>query len=71
MDEAGFKVAYGKSPINRTKRRGLLRNICVAMGNWGSRECIPVLQQAIDDPEPLVREHAVWAMEKIQSASGD
>ena len=69
MDEADFRVSYKRSPISRAKRKGLLRNVCVAMGNWGSRECIPLLKRAMGDPEPLVREHASWALDKIQSTN--
>ncbi|MFL2544541.1 MAG: tRNA epoxyqueuosine(34) reductase QueG [Longimicrobiales bacterium] len=69
MDEADFRVRYKKSPISRAKRKGLLRNVCVAMGNWGSKECIPLLRRAVGDPEPLVREHASWALDKIQSTN--
>ncbi len=71
MDEADFQTKYRKSPINRTKRKGLLRNVCVAMGNWGSSECIPVLQRALDDPESVVREHAAWALEQINIKTSD
>jgi len=71
MDEVGFQARYRKSPINRAKRKGLLRNVCVAMGNWGSSECIPVLRRALDDPESLVREHAAWALEQINIKASD
>ena len=35
LDEAGFKSRFAGTPILRTKRRGLLRNVCVALGNAG------------------------------------
>lgn len=50
----------------RIKRRGLLRNACVAAGNWGSDEALPALRRLLDDEEPLVREHAAWAIARIQ-----
>lgn len=65
MDEAQFKTAFRGSPILRTKRRGLLRNVCVALGNWGSGDAVPVLTRALEDPEPLVREHAAWAIGRV------
>jgi epoxyqueuosine reductase len=49
----------------RTKRRGLLRNGAVALGNWGSAEAVPVLAAALNDEEPLVRGYAAWALGRI------
>jgi epoxyqueuosine reductase len=54
-----------RSPIKRTKRRGFLRNVAVALGNRGSAEAVPALIQALSDIEPLVRGHAAWALGKI------
>ena len=51
--------------MKRTKRRGLLRNVAVALGNWGSPEAVPVLAVALNDEEPLVRGHAAWALGRI------
>jgi epoxyqueuosine reductase len=67
LDEAGFKAMFAGTPILRTKRRGLLRNVCVALGNVGSEEALPALALALSDPEPLVREHAAWAIERIRN----
>ena len=53
--------------ILRTKRRGLLRNVCVALGNTGDVSALPALSQAAKDSEPLIAEHARWAMERIQA----
>ncbi len=65
LDEDGFRSRFRKTPLWRSKRRGLLRNVAVALGNWGSPEAVPVLVQALDDPEPLIRQHAVWALRTI------
>jgi epoxyqueuosine reductase len=67
LDEAGFKVRFAGTPILRTKHRGLLRNICVALGNIGDASALPHLQKAAKDSEPLIVEHAQWAVERIQS----
>jgi epoxyqueuosine reductase len=67
LDEAGFKSRFAGTPILRTKRRGLLRNVCVALGNVGDKSALPALEKAAGDTEPLVAEHARWAMERIQS----
>lgn len=65
LDDISFKRIFRGSPVLRAKRRGLLRNVCVAMGNTGTREDLPALERACSDPEPLVREHAAWAVEEI------
>ena len=52
----------------RTKRRGLLRNVCVAMGNSGYTEFMPLLEVLLDDEEALVREHAAWALAQLRGA---
>jgi epoxyqueuosine reductase len=66
LDEAGFKSRFAGTPVLRAKRRGLLRNVCVALGNAGNQSVLPHLQKAAGDPEPLIAEHARWAMERIQ-----
>ena len=66
LDDDGFKRRFQGTPILRVKRRGLLRNVCVALGNIGDASALPVLNRAKDDPEPLIAEHAVWAIEQIR-----
>lgn len=68
MTEEEFGARFRKSPIKRAKRRGLLRNVAVALGNWGSQEAVPALVAALEDEEPLVRGHAAWALGRIGSA---
>ncbi len=65
LNEAGFKSRFAGSPILRTKRRGLLRNVCVALGNVGDESALPVLENASRDSEPLIAEHAHWAIDEI------
>ncbi len=65
LDEAGFKSRFAGTPMMRTKRRGLLRNVCVALGNTGDATALPHLRKAAADPEPLIAEHARWAMDRI------
>jgi len=68
LDDATFCEKFKHSPIKRTKRRGLLRNVCVALGNLGDPRALPALTFAAEtDPEPLVREHAAWAMRQIHA----
>jgi len=65
MSQEEFSVRFKGSPIKRAKRRGLLRNVAVALGNWGSPEAVPALAAALNDEEPLVRGHAAWALGRI------
>jgi epoxyqueuosine reductase len=67
LSPESFNRKFKNSPIKRAKRRGYLRNMAVALGNSGSREAISALEKALDDPEPLVREHAAWALEQIKT----
>ena len=67
LDDASFKQKFAGSPILRTKRRGFLRNVCVALGNTGGESALPVLEKSAHDREPLIAEHARWAMKEIES----
>lgn len=67
MDDAAFRERFRGTPVPRTKRRGLLRNVCVALGNSGHPDVIPALEIAARDPEPLIAEHAKWAMGKLRA----
>ncbi len=66
LDEAAFRQRFRKTPVWRAKRRGLLRNVCVAIGNWRSPEALPALEQTLaGEPEPLIRGHCAWALGRI------
>jgi epoxyqueuosine reductase len=67
LDELAFRTLFRGSPIKRIKRRGFLRNVCVALGNTGSAEDLPPLQKLTLDPEPLIAEHALWAVRQIEA----
>jgi epoxyqueuosine reductase len=70
LNEDGFKQRFAGTPMLRTKRRGLLRNVCVALGNVGDETAIPSLEKAANDPEPLISEHAQWATNQIRNRTG-
>ena len=67
MTQEEFSARFKGSPIKRAKRRGLLRNVAVALGNWGAPEAVPALAVALNDEEPLVRGHAAWALGRIRT----
>lgn len=67
LDDAAFKTRFAGLPILRAKRRGFLRNVCVALGNRRDRHALPALQKAASDPEPLIAEHARWAIDQIET----
>lgn len=65
LDEAAFRARFADSPVLRCRRRGLLRNVAVALGNWGAPEAVPALRRLLADEEPLVRGHAAWALGRV------
>jgi epoxyqueuosine reductase len=67
MSDGDFRTAFKNSPMKRAKLRGLKRNATVVLGNVGSTEDVPVLVGALDDPEPLVREHAAWTLIRLHA----
>lgn len=67
LNEEEFRSRFRGTPMFRTKRRGVQRNVCVALGNTGDREALPALERACGDSEPLIAEHAHWAIKQINS----
>jgi epoxyqueuosine reductase len=62
MSQVEFSAAFRKSPMKRAKLRGLQRNAAVVLGNVGTTDDVDVLTRAQQDDEPLVLEHARWAL---------
>jgi epoxyqueuosine reductase len=67
MDAEQFRQTFRGSPIRRTKLSGIRRNAVVAMGNSGDEKFIPQLRKLSVDGDPLVAEHARWALAKLES----
>jgi len=61
-----FLILFRDSPVKRIKRARFVRNVCVALGNVGTREDVTVLNQLACDTNPLIAEHASWAVEQIR-----
>jgi epoxyqueuosine reductase len=70
LSDAEFRQLFKNSPIKRIKRRGFLRNVCIALGNAGDLSDLSALERAAADPEPLIAEHAGWAIEQIEARHG-
>jgi epoxyqueuosine reductase len=66
MTESDFKAQFAGTPLTRPKRRGLLRNAAVALGNSRDPAAIPALTRALSDSDVLVREHAGWALSRLR-----
>ena len=69
LDDEEFRQLFRKSPIKRIKRPRFLRNVCIVLGNTGTTEDLPALRVAGEDPDPLIAEHAQWAIEQIEGRS--
>ena len=67
MTREQFSTDFKGSPMKRAKLRGLKRNAAVVLGNVGAAEDRDALIRALDDPEPLVRDHAAWAVDRINA----
>jgi len=65
LNQTAFSEHFARSPIKRAKRSGMLRNVCVALGNWGDPATVAALALALADPDPVARVHAAWAMGRM------
>ena len=66
LDDASFLKRFAGTPLMRAKRRGMQRNALVALGNSRRLEAIPLLQPFADGPDPLLAEHATWAIHHLR-----
>lgn len=65
MDETTYRRVFRGSPVKRAKYAGLRRNVAIAMGNSGNKEFLPALQKIAEDADPVLAEHAEWAIRKL------
>ena len=65
MTEEEFHETFDDTPIERTRYRGFLRNVAVAMGNSGERKFLERLKILAESPDPVIRGHAEWAMGRL------
>ena len=62
LDDEAFRRRFRNTPLWRAKRRGLLRNAAIVLGNRPTRDAIPALVRGLNDPEPLIRGACAWAL---------
>jgi epoxyqueuosine reductase len=65
LDDESFRARFRRSPLWRSKRRGILRNAAIVLGNQGSVESLQPLCQGLLDEEPLVRAASAWALGQL------
>ncbi|MEZ4558764.1 MAG: HEAT repeat domain-containing protein [Caldilineaceae bacterium] len=71
LEQAAFNARFRRSPVKRAKRHGMLRNVCVALGNWADPAAVPALVTALHDADPLPRGHAAWALGRVWARHAD
>jgi epoxyqueuosine reductase len=65
ISEEDFRETFRGSPVKRAKRNGLRRNALIALGNSGDASLLPLVERAINDPDPAVTEAAIWARDRF------
>jgi epoxyqueuosine reductase len=65
LDEATFRARYSGTALMRATWRGMRRNSCIVLGNLGRPSSLPALRRALVDDDPVVRDHAAWAIARI------
>jgi len=66
LTEEAWRTATKRSALRRSKHRGLLRNALVAAGNTGGAELIPALRRHAESGDPMIAEHARWALDQLE-----
>jgi epoxyqueuosine reductase len=69
-DDDAVRRRFAGSPLLRAKRRGLVRNACIAAANIGARELLPRVRNLTGDADPVVAAAAVWASTRLSDALG-
>jgi epoxyqueuosine reductase len=68
LDDAGFRAKFAGSPVKRIGRDRFVRNVLVAIGNAGDPALGEAARALADDPSPLVRAMAAWALRQLLPA---
>ncbi|MGB7540086.1 MAG: tRNA epoxyqueuosine(34) reductase QueG [Anaerolineales bacterium] len=70
LPEEEWKERFRRSPIRRTGREGYRRNLLIALGNTCREEAVPVLEAGTQDPDPVLKACAEWALKQIRGKKG-
>jgi epoxyqueuosine reductase len=65
LDDSAFRARFSGSPIKRTGRDRFVRNVLIAIGNSGEPALAAAARRLLDDPSPLVRGAAAWALRRL------
>ena len=65
ISDEGFRERFRRTPLWRSRRRGILRNAAIVLGNQRAASALDALRIGLDDPEPLVRGAAAWALGEL------
>jgi len=68
LDDAGFRARFAGSPIKRIGRDRFVRNVLIAIGNSNEPHLVMSVLARLDDPSPLVRGAAIWALSQLDRA---
>jgi epoxyqueuosine reductase len=68
LDEVTFRARFRNTPLWRPRRRGLLRNAAIVLGNRRTPAAIPALIRGLNDIEQIVRGACAWALGQYQQA---
>jgi epoxyqueuosine reductase len=71
MSEQEFRAWFRGSPITRARFSGMRRNAVVAMGNSGESRFLPLLEKLAGDTDPVLAEHARWAIRRIRTTTAE
>ena len=69
LDDPAFRTLFSKSPVKRLGRNRFVRNVLIAIGNSEDEEYLPLIESLLEDPSPIVRVAAVWALGRIAEGS--
>ena len=69
LDDAAFRERFRRTPLWRSKRRGILRNAAIVLGNRPAAEALPALARGLNDAEPLVRGACAWALGQYEDCA--
>jgi epoxyqueuosine reductase len=71
LDDAAFRARFRHTPLWRPKRRGILRNAAIVLGNRPMSAAIPALCRGLEDHESLIRGACAWALGRHLDAAAE